>query len=110
MSRKKTAATPLPVPTAEPSADTPSTPQTTTATFSNLMPSTRSARNTCPRCMAGLVLGAGEDAACLACGYRPASVNEYASAEAYLATLRRDKDGDVILPRETGIPGAMGWS
>lgn len=90
--RKQSERTEPPAPTVTQPADTPSTRQPTSATFSTPRPSTRSAPNTCPRCEGGLILGRGENASCIACGYEPITPSEYASAEAYIAAVN---SGDV---------------
>ena len=90
--RKQSERTQPPAPPAEPSADTPSTHPPTSATFSTPRLSPRSVPNGCPRCEGGLILGRGENASCIACGYEPITPSEYASAEAYIAAVN---SGDV---------------
>lgn len=36
--------------------------------------------------------------------------NEYESAQTYLATLERNAVGEVVLPRDVGLPGERLWS
>ena len=60
----------------------------------------------CPRCLRGTILGGGVNASCMSCGYEPITPSEYASAEAWLASLPRDADGEIVTARrEPGIPG-----
>jgi hypothetical protein len=78
-------------PPAAPSAPIPLTDRTTTK---------------CPRCLRGTILGGGQNASCMSCGYEPITPSEYASAEAWLAALPRDRDGEIVTARrEPGIPG-----
>lgn len=53
----------------------------------------------CPRCKNGTILGRGENASCLSCGYEPITVNEYVDAEAWVAALPLIKDGTISKPR-----------
>lgn len=63
----------------------------------------------CQRCLRGRIVGIGDDASCFSCGFVPISENEYASAEKYLASLKRDEAGLTIMPRSVGIPTEKVW-
>lgn len=66
--------------------------------------------NQCKRCLRGNLLGVGAERSCVACGWSPTMANEYESAQTYLATLERNAAGEVVLPRDVGLPGERLWN
>ena len=84
-----------PAPSVEPSAPIPLMTGTT--------------KNQCPRCLRGAIIGMRGEESCLACGYVPITPSEYASAEAWMSSLKRDKDGSPVMPRDHGVPSERLW-